>query len=71
MFQTTSLRPMLAERGVVLSGSQVYRLVVDRPERVNLKTLVALLDILGCTMDELIEPVTGTGPRRSRPVFPR
>jgi DNA-binding Xre family transcriptional regulator len=57
MFQTTRLRPRLAERGIYLSDSQVYRLVTDKPERLNLKVLMALLDILGCRMDDLIQPV--------------
>lgn len=64
MFSTTDLRPLLAERGIDLSPSQVYRLVVEKPERLSLKTLMALLDILGCAMDELIEPVSVTGARR-------
>jgi DNA-binding Xre family transcriptional regulator len=57
MFSTTDLLAPLAERGIVLSSSQVYRLVVDRPERLSLKILMALLDILNCSMDDLIEPV--------------
>jgi hypothetical protein len=56
MVSTTELRPLLATRGVHLSPSQVYRLVVNKPERLSLRTLMALLDILDCTMDELIEP---------------
>jgi DNA-binding Xre family transcriptional regulator len=56
LFQTTHLRPRLAERGIHLSDSQVYRLVTDKPERLNLKIFMALLDILGCRMDDLIEP---------------
>jgi DNA-binding Xre family transcriptional regulator len=56
LFQTTCLRPKLAERGIHLSDSQVWRLVTDKPERLNLKVLMALLDILGCRMDDLIEP---------------
>jgi DNA-binding Xre family transcriptional regulator len=58
MFSTAKLRPLLAARGVELSQSQVYRLVVAKPERLNLRTLMALLDILDCTMDDLIEPQT-------------
>ncbi|HYN71337.1 MAG TPA: helix-turn-helix transcriptional regulator, partial [Nakamurella sp.] len=46
----------LAGRGIRLSSSQVYRLVVERPERLSLKILMALLDILDCSMSELIEP---------------
>ena len=57
MFSTTDLLVPLAERGIVLSSSQVYRLVADRPERLSLKILMALLDILGCSMEDLIEPV--------------
>lgn len=60
MFSTTDLRPLLADRGVNLSASQVYRLVVERPERLNLNALVALVDILGCRMEELIEPVAAS-----------
>ncbi|MEV8326643.1 helix-turn-helix transcriptional regulator [Kitasatospora sp. NPDC056731] len=61
MFSTTDLIPPLAERGITLSSSQVYRLVVERPERLSLKILMALLDILDCTMDDLIEPFTVAG----------
>ena len=57
MFATTDLVRPLAERGIVLSPSQVYRLVVERPERLSLKILMALMDILDCTMEDLIEPV--------------
>ncbi|MFD5242843.1 helix-turn-helix domain-containing protein [Streptomyces tendae] len=66
MFSTTDLGPLLAERGIDLSPSQIYRLVAERPERLSLRTLMALLDILGCTMDELIEPVAAAGARRRR-----
>jgi DNA-binding Xre family transcriptional regulator len=58
MFQTTDLIKPLAQRDIELSSSQVYRLVVERPERLSLKVLMALLDILDCTMDDLVEPVT-------------
>lgn len=61
MFSTTDLLGPLADRGIRLSSSQVYRLVVDRPERLSLKILMALLDILDCSMDELIEPVAAAG----------
>jgi DNA-binding Xre family transcriptional regulator len=64
IFATTDLIPLLASRGIVLSSSQVYRLVVERPERLSLKVLMALLDILGCSMEELIEPVAAATPVR-------
>lgn len=62
MFATSDLVPLLAERGVVLSREQVYRLVAGVPERLNLTTLAALCDILACSPAELIEPVR-EGPR--------
>jgi DNA-binding Xre family transcriptional regulator len=70
------LRQVMASRGmfattdliVRLSSSQVYRLVVERPERLSLKILMALLDILGCSMGELIEPVASGGQSRKTKV---
>jgi DNA-binding Xre family transcriptional regulator len=69
MFATTDLLEPLAARGIRLSSSQVYRLVTERPERLSLKILMALLDILGCSVSDLIEPVAaGDGPAlRRRP----
>lgn len=64
MFATTDLLAPLSQRGITLSSSQVYRLVTDRPERLSLKILMALLDILDCTMEELIEPVEAAGQAR-------
>jgi DNA-binding Xre family transcriptional regulator len=61
MFSTTDLIGPLADRKIRLSSSQVYRLVTERPERLSLKVLMALLDILDCTMDDLIEPVPVAG----------
>ncbi|MEO3861899.1 helix-turn-helix transcriptional regulator [Acrocarpospora sp. B8E8] len=66
MFSTTDLRPLLAERGVNLSVSQVYRLVTEKPERLNMKVLLALLDILGCGMEQLIEPIPLTAAAKPR-----
>jgi DNA-binding Xre family transcriptional regulator len=66
MFATTDLIEPLAQRGIRLSSSQVYRLVAERPERLSLKILMALLDILDCSMDDLIEPVTQAGTAGAR-----
>src|SRR5712664_2004904 len=68
MFATTDLIEPLAQRGIHLSSSQVYRLVVDRPERLSLKILMALLDILDCTMTDLVEPIPAAGQDRTRAV---
>ncbi|MGH3629682.1 MAG: helix-turn-helix domain-containing protein [Sciscionella sp.] len=66
MFQTTDLIGPLAERGIGLSASQVYRLVVERPERLSLKVLMALMDVLECRMDELVEPIAAAGAARPK-----
>lgn len=61
MFATTDIHPHLAERGIELSAVQVYRLVAQVPERLNLKVLAALCDILDCTPADLIEPHVEAG----------
>lgn len=61
MFSTTDLIAPLGQRGIKLSSSQVYRLVAERPERLSLKILMALMDILDVEMTELIEPVPAAG----------
>ncbi len=66
LFQTTDLIGPLAEREIILSSSQVYRLVTERPERLSLRILMALLDILDCSMQDLIEPVAAAS-ATSRP----
>lgn len=66
MFATTDLIGPLAEREIRLSSSQVYRLVADRPERLSLKVLMALLDILDCSLEDLIEPVAAPGAAGTR-----
>jgi hypothetical protein len=65
MFATTDLIDPLAARGIRLSSSQVYRLAAERPERLSLRILMALLDILD-SMGELIEPVAAGGGGRQR-----
>lgn len=55
MFQTTALVPLLAERGVILSREQVFRLVTQPPQRMSMDTLAALCDILDCRPNDLIE----------------
>ena len=62
MFSTTDLIAPLAERGVELSREQVYRLVTQQPERLNVYTLAALCDVLECGVGDLIEPVAERQP---------
>ncbi len=54
MYATTELVPLLAERGIDLSVSQVHRLVTTTPERLSLPVLAALCDIFAVTSAELI-----------------
>ena len=63
MWKTTELIPLLRERGVELSASQVYRLVTDKPERLSMKVLIALCDILDCTPADLIDPYAESAAR--------
>ncbi len=66
MFSTTDLIAPLAERGVELSREQVYRLVTQQPERLNVYTLAALCDLLACQVGDLIEPVVEQRARHKR-----
>ena len=53
MNNLSDLIPLLQDRGVSLSASQIYRLIGSTPERMNLALLAALLDALDCTFEEL------------------
>ncbi len=66
MFATKELEAALSERGVALSHSQVWRLVTGTPERLSLRTLVALCDILDCTPNDLVELVEAPAKPRAR-----
>lgn len=66
MFQTTELAPLLRDRGIDLSVSQVHRLVAGTPERLSLAVLAALCDIFDTTAAELITTTAAnTGVRRT------
>lgn len=65
MYATTELVPLLAERGIVLSASQVHRLVTSLPERLNLTVLAALCDIFTLEPGDLITTdATSVGVRK-------
>ena len=66
MNATTELVPLLADRGVVMTSTQVYRIVTGEPERLNMRLLAALCDILDVTPNDLIEPHVATSSRRGR-----
>lgn len=54
IFSTTELVPLLRDRGIDLSVSQVHRLATGTPERLSLAVLAAFCDIFDCTPAELI-----------------
>lgn len=60
----SELIPLLAERGVRLSNTQVWRLVTGKPERLNLHTLMVICDLLDCTPNDLIQRIEA--PARSK-----
>lgn len=70
LFSTNDLTPLLAEEGIHLSSTQVYRLVTQKPQRLSLEVLAALCSILECGPQDLIEMTlenrherkTGTAP---------
>ena len=72
MFKTTDLLDPLKTEGVALSREQVFRLVTQTPQRLNLEVLTALCTILDCTPSDLLvldhvaekpAKATGTGGR--------
>ncbi|MBG0565884.1 helix-turn-helix transcriptional regulator [Actinoplanes sp. NEAU-A11] len=67
MFSTSDLIEPLADRGIVLSRSQVYRLVAETPERVTIPLILALCDILDCQLTDLAatpDPAKATRPAK-------
>ena len=66
MFATTDLVPLLNDRGIELSASQVHRLVTGTPERLSLPVLAALCDIFEVTPADLIRTAAeNAAPRRT------
>ena len=52
IYTTAQLSPHLESYGIRLSDSQVYRLLTGKPERLNLRVLMALCELLDCTPTE-------------------
>jgi DNA-binding Xre family transcriptional regulator len=67
MFKANELTPRLAEHGIRLSDSQVWRVVTGRPERLNLRVLVVLCEIFDCDVHELVRRVETAKPRAKEP----
>lgn len=56
LWKSTDLIPLLEERGISLSYSQVHRLATEKPERLSLRTLAALCDIFECNAADIFVP---------------
>lgn len=54
MFKTTDLLEPLKAEGIALSREQVFRLVTQTPQRLNVEVLAALCTILYCTPSDLL-----------------
>jgi len=64
LFATTALVPLLADRGIELSPSQVHRLVTQAPERLSMPILAALCDIFECSPADLVQVSAETSTER-------
>ncbi len=71
MFKAIDLSPRLAEHGIRLSDSQVWRLVTGRPERLNLRLLMVLCETLGCEPGELVRGTRHAAALAKEPVSAR
>lgn len=66
LHNTTDLIPLLAERGIILSRPQVYRIVNQKPERVALQVIAAICDIFSCGPEDLITVTVTAADVRAR-----
>ena len=54
LFQTTDLVEPLRRQGVTLSREQIFRLVTQPPQRLNIEVLAAVCTVLDCTPNDLL-----------------
>ncbi len=55
MFKTTDLVEPLRRENVTLSKEQIFRLVTQPPQRLNVEVLAALCTVLECTPNDLLK----------------
>ena len=65
MHNSTDILPHLAERGIDLSPSQIYRLVSGRPERVSLQFMAAVCDIFDCEYSDIVTHTAANSQRKT------
>ena len=51
----SDIMPLLIERGIDLSPSQLYRMLGQRPDRISLALLGAICDALECSVEDLCQ----------------
>lgn len=72
LFNISDLIPLLVDRGIDLSASQIYRLVGQKPERMSMPLLGALCDALDCSVEDLCQfEIVATAQRKSAANGPR
>ena len=67
MFKANEMTPRLAEHGIRLSDSQVWRMVTGCPERLNLRVLVVLCEVFDCEVSDLVRSVQSAKPAAKEP----
>jgi DNA-binding Xre family transcriptional regulator len=67
MFKAIDLASQLVEHGIRQSDSQVWRLVTGRPERLNLRLMMVLCEIVGCEPGELVRRTDVATPVEKEP----
>lgn len=65
MFQTTELGRKLADHGIDLDRTQVYRLVTRKPVEMKISVMLALCRILECQITDLAVPAGDQRPARN------
>ena len=62
IIKTTDLWRALQDQGVQLSRPQVYRLMAETPERLSLRVLAGLCEVLECSPNDLLVKTEGSRP---------
>lgn len=66
IIKTTDLWRALDQHGVTLSRPQVYRLMVETPDRLSLRVLAGLCIVLDCSPEDLLVKTADTQPPEPR-----
>lgn len=67
IWSSAELGRRLESHGLELSASQVHRLVTSRPDRLSLRNLEALCEVLECTPNDLLQQLPSSRNRIGSP----